>query len=197
MATTCDKLLAANIAPDCANPQVAGVEADGIIINRADIDFDSCVKDETNPNIVKTLALKSGKKGYSIYQQGNSPFTGTNTAFTAGTYTNKFVKQVNFVVFDHSADCSHNIIDQLANGSFVVILKNKYRGSDSKSKFEIYGFEAGLKQSEGTREAYSEDTDGGWSVAMQETAPTSGIFLFNTDLTTTESAIESLLTAAS
>jgi len=185
----CDKLLAAAIQPDCENPQVGGLEADGVIINRADIDFDSCTR---TGNILSNLALKSSKKGFKIYQQGNSPFTGSNVAFTAGTMLNKFTKQVNFVVYDHSADCSNKIIDQLANGSFVVILKNKYKGSDEKATFEVFGFEAGLKQTEGSRDPYSEDTEGGWSIALQEVAPSSGIFFYSTSLTATEAAVAAL-----
>lgn len=191
----CDWAIAQNIAEDCENPQVSGVEESGIIINRKDIDFASCVKDSTNPNILKTLALKTGTKGYSIAQSGATPFSGTQTAFTAGTYRNKFTKDVQFVVLDHSADAAHNIIDQLANGSFVVILKNNYKGSDGKSRYEVYGYESGLRQNEGTRDPYG-DADGGSIVKLQEVAPSSSIFLFDTDETTTDAAVASLLTPA-
>lgn len=191
----CDWAIAQNIAEDCDNPQTRGLEADGIIINRKDIDFASCVKDPTNPNIVKTLALKTGTKGYSVAQSGATPFTGTQTAFAAGTYRNKFNKDVQFVVLDHSADAAHNIIDQLANGSFVLVLKNNYNGSDGKSKYEIVGYESGTRQTEGTRDPYG-DADGGWIVKLQEVAPTSAIFLFDTDESTTDSAVASLLTPA-
>lgn len=185
----CDKLLAAAIQPDCDNPQVGGIEADGVIINRADIDFDACSR---TGNIISTLALKTSKKGFKIFQQGNSPFTGSNAAFTSGTFLNKFTKQVSFVVSDHSPQCSSSIIDQLANGTFVVILKNKYAGADSKGKYEVFGFEAGLKQTEGSRDPYSEDTEGGWSITLQEVAPTSGIFLYSTSLSATEAAVAAL-----
>lgn len=190
---TCDKLLAKGIAPDCNHPQVGGMEADGVIINYADIDFDASTR---NGNVISTLALKSGKKGFEIFQQGNNPFTGSNVAFTAGAMLNKFTKQVNFVVYDHSAECCSKIIDQLANGSFVVVLKNKYAGADSQSKYEVFGFEAGLKQTEGSRDPYSEDTEGGWSIALQEVAPTSGLFLYSTSMTATEAAFKALASAS-
>lgn len=186
---TCDKLLAMDISPDCNNPQVGGLESDGVIINRADIDFDASTR---TGNVISTLALKSGKKGFQIYQQGNNPFTGSNVNFTTGAFMNKFTKQVGFVVYDHSAECCSKIIDQLANGSFVVVLKNKYAGSDSKSKYEVYGYEGGLKQTEGSRDPYSEDTEGGWSISLQEVSPTSGIFLYSTSLTATDAAFKAL-----
>lgn len=189
---TCDKLLAMAISPDCSNPQVGGLEADGVIINRADIDFDASSR---TGNTISTLALKTGKKGFPIFQQGNNPFTGSNVAFTSGSFLNKFTKQVSFVVYDHSAECCNKIIDQLANGTFVVVMKNKYAGSDSQSKYEVFGYEAGLKQTEGSRDPYSEDTAGGWSIALQEVAPTSGIFLYSTSLTATEAAFNALTAA--
>lgn len=191
---TCDFLLASAIAADCSNPQVGGLESDAVIINRADVDFDSCVRDSANPSIVSTLALKSGKTGFAVTQMGNTPFTGSNHAFVAGTYRNKFNKVSAFLVPDHSPACSKNIIDQLANGDFVVVVKNKYAGSDSKAKYEILGYEAGLKATEMTRDPYSEDSDGGWLVTLTETgAPTSGVFLYDTDASTTAAAYNSLL----
>lgn len=191
---SCDSLLAAAIGFDCSNPQVAGIETDGCIINRKDIDFDASTRDSQNPNLLTNLALKSGKTGFSITQVGNQPFNGSNAAFVQGNFRNKFNKVVSFLVYDHSPACCHNIIDQIANGEFVVVLKNKYAGTDSKAKYEVFGFEAGLKQTEGSRDPYSEDTDGAWQITMQETgAPTSGLFLYKTDASTTEAAFESLI----
>ena len=189
----CDKLLAMAIAPDCNNPHVGGFEADGVIINRAAVDFDACVREK---NIITTLALKSGKKGFEVYQTGNNPFTGSNTAFVAGTYINKFTNQINLLVFDHSAECCENVIDQFANGQFIAVLKNKHVGSDGKSKYQVYGYESGLRMTEGTHDQYSEDTDGGWAIALQETAPTSGLFLYNTSISATDAAFESLKSVA-
>lgn len=191
---SCDYLLAAAIGSDCAKPQVGGIEADGCIMNRKDIDFASLARDSQNPSIVTNLALKTNKTGYPIVQIGNNPFSGSNIAFAAGSFKNKFNKVVSFLVYDHSPACTHDIIDPLANGEFVVILKNKFAGTDDKAKYEIFGLEAGLRQTEGTHDPFSEDTDGAWQVTLQETgAPTSGVFLYKTDASTTEAAYESLM----
>lgn len=193
---SCDALLAANIGVDCDNPMVGGLEEIGVLINFSDIDFDASTRDETNKNLV-TLALKSGKKGFSVYQHGNQPFNGTNTAFAANAYYNKFTKTVSFVVYDHSADTSNKIIDQLANGTFVAVIKSRYAGSDGKSKYEVYGFDGGLRMSEGSRDPYSDDTSGAWLVSMQETAPKSALFMWSGSLTQTEDAFKSLMNSAS
>lgn len=190
---SCDFLLAQDIAPDCENPQVGGMENLAILINRADVDFATLVKDPTNAAIVKTLAIKVGKQGYSVLQTGATPFSGTQTAFTAGTYRNKFTKDLQFLIPDHSPDICKNVVDNLANGVFVAVVQNKYKGADGKAKYEIYGLEGGLRMTEAPRDANSADTDGGWLVKMQEVAPSSGIFLWDTDEATTDAAFEALL----
>lgn len=195
---TCDFLLAQDLVSDCSNPVVQGVRNKGIIANYDDVDWDVLAKDNTNPNIVKTLAMKSGKKAYEIYIDGKTPFTGTQTEMSAGTYRNDFTKTVSLVVLNNGASVAHNIIDKLANGKFIVILENKFGGNSGDNIFEIYGLEQGLSASEMSSAKYSEDTEGGWAVTLvEENAPTSGMYVFNTDVATTRTAVESLLTTQS
>lgn len=193
----CDFKLAQDIAGSCDNPQVAGLKNTGYLINYDDIDWDSLAKDSENSNIVETLMLKSGKRAYKVVVPGNTPFTGTQAALATGTYRNKFTKTASIVVLDSGPDVSKNVIDQLANGRFVFIFENKYQGADKKNTFEIYGLEQGLSATEMTNEKYSEETDGGWAVTLEETgAPTSGLFLYKTSIQVTRAALESLVTGS-
>lgn len=195
MSEACDYKLAQNIGASCDNPQVQGLKNKGYLMNYDDIDFDSLVRDETNSNIVKTLTLKSKAKAYSAYVPGKTPFTGTKSEMQTGTFRNTFNKTASIVVLDSGPDVAKNIIDNLANGKFVFIMENKYQGDEKKNTFEIYGLEQGMTASEITNDKYSEDTNGGWAVTLvEEQAPTSGIFMFNTDITTTRTALDSLLT---
>lgn len=172
-----------------------GLEPDGVIINRKDIDFGATVFDETNKNIIKTLALKSGKKGYSVAQLGNAPFTGTQTTLTVGTYRNTWTNQIPIAVLANNPDVCENVIDGLANGQFVLILRNKNK--TSKGEYQVYGYAQGLVASEGTNEKYSEDTDGGWLITLQETnAPKSALFFYDTSDETTAAKFASLTTEA-
>lgn len=190
----CDYKLAASIELSCDAPIKKGVKNTGVIINFDDVDWDKLTYDETNPNIVKTLVLKTGAKAYSVYIPGNTPFTGTNKALVVGTYRNKFTKQVHVIILDNGAEVSRKVIDQLANGRFVVILENNYQGATHDNAFEIYGLETGLSASEMSDDKYSEDTDGGWAVTLEETdAPTSGLYFLDTDIETTRAALNSLL----
>lgn len=196
MATLCQSLISQDIESNCENPLVRGMESDGIIINRQDIDFAATVFDATNANIIKTLVLKTGKKGYAVQQDGSTPFTGTNIALATGTYRNTFTNQVALVVLNNDPDVAEKVIDGLANGEFVSILKNKAKGTSGKGEYQIFGYYQGLRASEITNDKYSEDTDGGWAVTLEETgAPKAALYFFNTDSTTTATQYESLKSA--
>lgn len=195
----CDYMIKQGISPSCDDPIVQGVEQRGIIINRDDIDFSATTFNSTRKNVIETIALKSTKKAYEVIVLGSAPFTGTNTALAAGTYRNTFTNTVSLVILDNGPDVCENVIDGLANGEFVVILENKFKGLQKEENpgdpaFQVYGWYQGLRASEMTNEKYSEDTDGGWAVSLQETrAPKSGVFLFKTDYETTAAAVESLV----
>lgn len=195
----CDYMIKQGISPSCDDPIVQGVEQRGIIINRDDIDFSATTFNSTRKNVIETIALKSTKKAYEVVVLGSTPFTGTNTALAAGTYRNTFTHTVSLVILDNGPDVCENVIDGLANGEFVVILENKFKGLQKEENpgdpaFQVYGWYQGLRASEMTNEKYSEDTDGGWAVSLQETrAPKSGVFLFKTDYETTAAAVESLV----
>lgn len=198
-----DQLIAQDIVPSCTDPVVQGFESEGVIINRVDVDFTTSSFNATSKNIIETLALKSGKKGYRIAVMGSQPFNGTNTAFAAGTYRNSFTHTVSFVVMDDGPDVREKIIDGLANGEFVIVLENKFKGlqkaeNKGAAAFQVYGWYQGLKPTEMADGKYSDETDGGWMVTLQEVkSPKSGMYLFKTDYETTATAVKTLLTEAS
>ena len=67
MATTCESLIAQDIIIPCEDQVTKGLEGDGLIINRDDIDF---TKSVVGGNIIKTLVLKTGKKAYAFLPDG-------------------------------------------------------------------------------------------------------------------------------
>lgn len=197
MAGICDKLISQGIAENCDSPIVKGLESDGIIINRADIDFSKTVFDTTHKNIVKSLILKAGKQGYKVVQTGNKPFDGAKTTMAAGKYRNTFTNEIPIAVLDDGPEVAENIIDGLANGTFALVLKNKHKGATGNAEYQIYGYYQGLNASAIENDKYSEDTEGGWLVTLQETAaPKSALYYFNTDSTTTATQYETLTTEA-
>ena len=198
MVNVCDSILQKDITADCNNPIVKGCEPDGIIMNRGDIDFSQTVFDTSMKNVIKTLVLKRGKKGYAVVQMGQTPFTGAKTSLKKGTYHNTFENEVPIAILDNGPEVAEDIIDGLANGSFVLILKNKHKGAEGKAEYQMYGYYQGLTASAIENEKYSEDTDGGWLVTLHEdSVPKSALFYFNTDSTTTATQFETLKTEAS
>lgn len=201
----CDFLLQADLVAPCDGLSSAGMKNTGFIVNYDDVDWDNLTRDSQNPNIIKNFLLKSGKNAYKVYVPGKTPYTGTNKALATGNYRNKFTKQVKLVVLSNGAGVCHDIIDQLANGRFVVILENDFQGATKDNTFEFYGLELGCAATEMSDDKYSEDTDGGWAVTLEETnAPTSGIFYLKdadqqagtSAIEVTRTALESLLASA-
>lgn len=136
MTTTCESLIAQDIIIPCEDQVTKGLEGDGLIINRDDIDFTKCV---VEGNTIKTLVLKTGKKAYAIRQEGSKPFTGTKTELTVGTYRNSWKNTVAVVVLANTPDVCANIIDGLANGKFVIILRNLSKGADGSAEYQVFG----------------------------------------------------------
>lgn len=144
----CEYLIAQAITENCDDPLVKGLEKRGIIINRDDVDFGSVEFAADKSNVVSALPLLSGKKAFEIYQPGNTPFTGSNSALATGTNRNTFTHQIVMYIPDSGPDVAESIIDPLANGSFLVILENKFKKMQGTpagaAAFEIYGFYQGL-----------------------------------------------------
>lgn len=203
MATNlCDFLLSQDIQASCTDPITPGLEQEGVIMNRAEIDFDSITFDTSRPNVVSAMTMLKGKKGYKIKVLGNTPFTGTGTSFVAGNYQNTFTHTVQFVVLDNGPDVCDNVIDMLANGKFVIVLENNYKALNKDSNkgdaaFQIYGFNQGLVASAIENDKYSEDSNGGWLVTMQETkVSNSGTFLYAGSYAASKAVFDSLTTEA-
>lgn len=194
MGNTCESLIAQDIKIPCEDQVTKGLESDGLIINRNDIDFANTV---IEGNVIKTLVLKTGKKAYEIRQEGANPFTGTKTELNVGTYRNSWKNTVAIVVLANTPDVCSNIIDGLANGKFVVILRNLSKGADGGAEYQVFGFAQALKAASGENDKYSDDTEGGWLVTLEEeSVPKAAYFFFDTSSETTAAKYQSLLTEA-
>lgn len=196
----CDEILKKDIVPSCDDPVVPGYEQEGVIMNRDEIDFSLTTFNATQKNVIETLAMKSSKKAYKVVVPGKTPYTGSKTSLATGTYRNTFTNLLQLVVLDHGPEVCSDIIDGLANGSYVVVLENKYKAlqkeaSPGNAAFQVYGYYQGLTATTLENDKYSEDTEGGWLVNLEETkCPKSALFYFKTDYDTTKTALETLVT---
>jgi hypothetical protein len=192
----CDVLISQDIEKNCLDEIVAGIEANGVIINRQDIDH--VVFDATRKNVITALVLKSGKRGYKIYVPSTTPFNGTKTTMEVGTNANRFNNDLGLVVLDNDPDVCNNIIDALANGEFVAVYENKFKNinkatTPGDSAFQIVGYYQGARATTIENDKYSEDTEGGWNVVLTETkSPKSGLFLYAGTLAATRTLFDTL-----
>lgn len=196
----CDELIKRDIGPNCEDPLVGGYEAEGVIINRRDIDWGAVEFEDGSNNVITNLPLKTGKRGYEIVQE-NDAFSGSNKTLAVGTNRNGFTHNVNILIPDAGPEVSQDIIDPMGTNSdgFVVIRRNKYKGlisQEGKNTFEVSGFFKGLKASAADQDPYSQDTDGAWSFTLtEERAPRSAMYLWAGSYEATEALIETILVA--
>lgn len=164
----CGNELMQHIVEECDNPIFSGIDAAGVIINYDDID--SIVRDASNKHIITSIILKSGKHAWRFVQERNNPFTGTNTAAEVGDFRNAFTATVaGFIPFD-GAEPSRNVITPMANGRYVVIVRNQWQHTDSNgdvdNEWQVYGSDKGLKMSSLQQTRY--ENNDAWMIEMQE-----------------------------
>lgn len=195
MANLCEKTINACIAQDCENPLFAGVAGEALIMNKSQID--SFTYDASNGNIVTAITMSSDASSnpygaYTVQQLGKTPYEGSQVEMAEGTYSNKFNNTVQFAILDNGPKISHDIIDNLANGSFVVIMENDYRHTNGDNRFQIYGTAKGLKASSITRELYGDNESAYIVTLVEEGNPKSGVFFYTGSDASTAEAIEAL-----
>lgn len=194
----CDAIITSDIEIDCKNLNVRGLEKMAIIMNRDDIDFDKIEYNATRPNVVESLVMKAGKRGYRATVPTQQPFSGTGSTLGDGAVLKSINNTLGMLILANDPDVCANVIDGLLNGTFVAIVENKFKNMNKEttpgdSTFQIYGLQQGLVSTTLELDKYSADTNAGWNVVLTEEGATmSGIFLFDTDIATTRTLFESL-----
>jgi hypothetical protein len=191
MPVNCVDLIQRGYQKDCAREPKKGLGREAVLINYEDIDWANVVVG-ADANIITTMPLKSGKVGYSIVQF-KDPFNGTAKAFHEGTYINSWDKTFVFATITRDQQQSLKLNDPLANGKYVVIVRNEDGGSDGKATFEIYGYHNGLKLTAADHNPYGDTYGGDLFTSQEQEAGRSAMYLFNTDVATTEAAVQSYL----
>lgn len=153
---------------------VKGAKANGLLINKADINVDGITYDADNPFLVTALPLASGKRAYNVAQGGKTPFTGTQQEMVEGTYVNTITNTLQFVILNQGSTTAKQVY-ALMNGEFVAAVQN------NNGTYQLFGLESGLRASAMVRELYNDDTLAGWLVTMtEENAPKGNLFISGT-----------------
>lgn len=175
----------------CGSSSVA-IEADIVLLRRADIDIEESAVDG---NIASAIVLKDGKYGVRVTGEDNS--FETDATLNSGAYRNSFVHKVVFRSFVKSQDIKDEL-NALANDRVVAIVKNLDNRS-GETKYEVYGWNGGLKMSDFA--SPSTDTDGvvyNYTLQSSDNAREGQLPLsfYAGSIDATEKAIQSLLKTA-
>lgn len=188
----CDTSVIHDFLYNCENPPVAGLEDEALLINRSDIDFTKSTTDADNPNIITSIVLKAGKKA-NLVQQRKDSFNGTKVDQVEGTYSNGTTQTFAFVAFANSA-AEKAALENMLNGSFVAVIKNK--AAADNSRYEVLGWNTGLKTPTLTKDYVAEESAGVYAVTLASgQEPRLPMSFYAGTLEETDAAFASLQTA--
>ena len=188
----CAKIVHDVVAAAC-EAAIAGVKGRVIIINFEDIDRS---KATITGNVISALALKSGAKAYLFTTFADASIG--NVSLNVGTYFSNWQHDVNLRIFTKSEEAKE-FMNNIAGAKVAIILENNDEGVDNKLKYEVYGFNAGLKATEAAGTTQMEEntvyslTLGNGEAAKENSLPKS---IYVDDAETTDALIKTLLTAA-
>ena len=108
-----------------------------------------------------------------------------------------------FSMYDHEVACMgfdlspeiKNDLEKGADGQYVVVVENFFKGTDGNAAFEIYGLDNGMELTELSRDPNSQDTQGAFSIKFMSevnSEPRMPATLFITDYTTTKAVFDAL-----
>lgn len=188
--------IAAGVSLNC-NPLQPGVKNTFYIANTADVA--SLTYDNTNPCLIETLVMKTGKKFYTIqgFKQSAKPFS--EMVEGSGSAPNLFRHQMEFLGLSISVDFLETI-RKFSLGNYIIIYENNEKGALDATRYDVLGGGSGLNGKAMKRDAFDKDSGGGWKITLAssddslESLPVAR--LFDTDVATTQTWITTLLAPA-
>lgn len=185
--------IAAGVLRNCDTPLVGGVSDELILINKEDIV--SYTENGSNSQIIEGINLISSPAAQAYRFQGFKNSTEPQIDLAPSSFINGWKHQVLFRIFDNTPTVKA-IIDGLANGTFVAIVKNNNLGVDGNGVYELYGRFAGLELTVASSVKNDAETQGAYvltlATAESEREPKLPASIYLTDLATTKALVESL-----
>lgn len=138
----CAKIAAGLAAADCGKMATSGTGTKVVLMNYDDIDKASST---VSSGVCTSLVLAAGKLAY-LFESIDKATTGEAT-FAKGTYIDSYDHAVTLRIFVKD-QTSKNFINSLTNARVVAIVENRATGTSGNTKYEVYGWDSGLKLSE-------------------------------------------------
>lgn len=174
---------------NCDFPLQAGTRDKAKILNLADI---ATITRNATTKAIEAFTNTTPGSAVVIDGQRNS---------IAPKYTK--VQQGVFSMYDHEVsmmgfDISPEVKDDLeqgADGQYVVVVENFFKGQDGNAAFEIYGLDNGLELTDLERDVNNQDTQGAFSMRFYSDVnkePRMPATLWDTDYATTKAIFDAL-----
>lgn len=196
----CSTITAALVAAVCDKQAQGGTAARVILINFKDIDKSLS---EVTANVISEIVLQSLKKGYAFTSLEDS--TVGDFALNKGTWFRNWNHNLPLRIFTKS-EASKKFVNDMAGSRVVAIVENKEIGKATiggvvtvgEVQYEVYGWDAGLELQEAV--GTTDIADGvvyDLKLGTPEKSKEGSIpkSFFNTNIDTTEAAIEALIAA--
>ena len=190
-ALDCSTITVGVTVTDCGESATPGTTGRLILLSYTDIDRTAST---VAMNVITDLLLKTGKLGYEVDSLPDAD-VGTTT-LVAGTYKSSFAHSVVARIFIKNEEVK-KFVNQFTAARVVAIVENNEKGTDGSVKWEVYGWDSGLRLTD--LESTTAMADGvvyGLTLATPDTGREGSIpkSFFKTDETTTDAAIDSLIT---
>lgn len=138
----CAKIAAGLTAAECGKMATSGTGTKVVLMNYDDIDKASST---VSSGVCTSLVLAADKLAY-LFESIDKATTGEAT-FAKGTYIDSYDHAVTLRIFIKD-QTSKDFINSLTNARVVAIVENRATGVSGNTKYEVYGWDSGLKLSE-------------------------------------------------
>jgi len=135
--------LAADLANDCDNLTITGIETDVILIPHALVDKTASIINATNRLLLDNLASTSGNTGLLL--EGVKQLHGYNWEFVPSEETvDKYRHTFEGVIMTPNA-ANRLSASKMAKGeSYLVVVHKRYKGAGQADAFLVLGWDTGL-----------------------------------------------------
>lgn len=192
--TSCIGEVAANVAVNCAHPQVGGYTGRAVLVPFSV--NPTLTQDTQNPRIINGISIPEGQHVIMVDNVMPTPFDGSSKQSTAENGRPAFTKTFAFRVPLRGAVASKDIIEPLLNSAQGYLCVAEKKDKVGHGSFEVIGALQPLTTN-GDGVAQNEaENDGDVSVTMSCTEAWYEAELFATDYATSKAAFEALIALA-
>jgi hypothetical protein len=189
---SCINKLTANLSYSCdaSHKPIGGLDGSkAVLINRSDLDYTALTQSGAT---ITNITLKSGATGFNVEYIKQLAST-TSKIQVNENGIDKFQHSFACRIFGSEASDAERM-KELSSGEFIVVVETKYKGTDNKSAYKVYGWDNGLRISESNYSSL--ENDGSMLFALSSVKNFEESYPYNiyleTDYSTTKAKVDGL-----